>query len=73
MARSLIEQESKTAANIKNKNVGKAVSEALRSIGYKLKILTSIPVNGLVICCGKFVCQNITTSMPSSEISNNYL
>jgi len=48
----------KTASNIKNKNVGKSVSEGLRSISYKLKTLSDIPDNGLVICAGQYSLPN---------------
>lgn len=48
-------QELKTVSNIKNKNVSKNVSESLRSISYKLKILSTIPDNGLVICAGQYL------------------
>lgn len=54
LARDHVAQELKTASNIKNKNVGKAVAEALRSIGYRLKTLKDIPENGLVICGGSY-------------------
>lgn len=47
-------KEFKTASNIKNKNVGKAVKEAWRSIIYKLKILNELPTNGLTICAGRY-------------------
>jgi len=49
-----VNQELKTASNIKNKNVGKAVTEALRSVSYQLKILSNLPTNGLVICAGRY-------------------
>jgi peptide subunit release factor 1 (eRF1) len=49
-----VNQELKTASNIKNKNVGKAVAESWRSVSYKLKTLGELPVNGLVICAGRY-------------------
>ena len=54
LTRDHVAQELKTASNIKNKNVGKAVAEALRSIGYQLKVLKEVPTNGLVICGGSY-------------------
>jgi len=59
-----IDHETKTASNIKNKNVGKAVTIALKSVSYHLKNLQKIPTNGIVVCAGTFM-QNI----PITELS----
>ena len=42
-----------TAANIKSKQTGKAVTAALSSILSRLKQLKTLPKNGLVIFCGQ--------------------
>ena len=63
LAREHINSELRTAPNIKNKSVGKAVAEALRSISYQLKTMPELPPNGLVICSGKFsIPKNINSS-----------
>ena len=49
-----IAKEIKTASNIKDKNVGKAVINALKMIQHKLNMLKSIPVNGVVLVSGDF-------------------
>ena len=66
LVRDHVNQELKTASNIKNKNVGKAVSEALRSVSYKLKTLSAIPDNGLVICAGQY-------TLPTAAEKRQYL
>ena len=67
LARDHINQELKTATNIKNRNVGKAVADALRSVSYQLKTLRDLPLNGLVICAGKY---NIPTT--TNDTTNGY-
>jgi peptide subunit release factor 1 (eRF1) len=59
-------KELKTASNIKNKNVGKAVTEALRSVSYRLKILSDMPNNGLVICAGQYSFPNTIENRPDA-------
>lgn len=44
-----------SAPNIKNKNTNKAVMSALKSISYKLSVLSNIPTNGMVLCSGTFL------------------
>ena len=63
LSRDHVNAELKTTPNIKNKNLGKAVAAALRSISYQLKILSNIPPNGLVICAGDYSLNN--------EVANN--
>ena len=54
LSRDHIVKELKTASNIKNKQVGKHVTNALKMIQYKLNTLKTIPMNGIVLCSGDF-------------------
>jgi peptide subunit release factor 1 (eRF1) len=58
LVRDHINKEIKTSTNIKNKNIGKSVKDALNSINYKLKMLDSIPPNGICLCAGNFNCPS---------------
>lgn len=49
-----MKQEMKTASNIKNKTVSKAILEALHSVNNVLKTITQAPVNGLVLLSGNY-------------------
>ena len=49
-----INPELKTTANIKNKNVSRAVTNALKSVLYKLKTINKISEYGMVICAGEY-------------------
>ena len=61
LAREHVAQELKTTSNIKNKNVRKATTDALKSINYKLKTMSTLQENGLVICAGSFMSTSMTT------------
>jgi peptide subunit release factor 1 (eRF1) len=47
-------KEIKTASNIKDKNVSKAVINALKMIQHKLNMLKVVPDNGIVLVSGEF-------------------
>ena len=66
LVREHIASEIKTSANIKNKQVGKSVGSALRMILHKLKILNTIPSNGMVLCAGDFHLK--TDAKPGSYV-----
>ena len=53
LAREHIISESKLTSNIKSKQVGSAVTSALKSVSYQLKLLEEIPSNGMVIVAGE--------------------
>ena len=53
-----VDKEIKTTANVKNRNVGKAALDALKSVSYQLSILSKIPETGLVVCAGNFYIDN---------------
>ncbi len=57
-----ITSELKTADNIKNKNIGKAVAESLKMILHNLKMIKNIPDNGMVLCSGEYRYMSISTN-----------
>jgi peptide subunit release factor 1 (eRF1) len=57
----------KTASNIKDKNVGKAVVNSLKMIQHKLKMLKNIPENGIVLCSGDYKLSETNNSGKSES------
>lgn len=53
-----IKQELKTVSNIKDKLVGKLVTQSLKMIQHQLKMLKTIPQNGIVLCSGNYVIKD---------------
>lgn len=61
-----VNAELKTASNIKNKNVGKSVTTALKSVLHQLSVTKELPSNGMVLCAGEY-------SLPKNIISQQYI
>ena len=55
-------KELKTASNIKNKNIGKSVAEALKLVQHQLKMITILPTTGMVLCAGTYQYKDTTTN-----------
>ena len=64
----LVADELKTASNIKNKQVGKAVTAALKMIQHKLKMLKVTPVGGVVLCAGDYRIRTVTGNKKESYV-----